>query len=180
MFKALKNVMEFYDLHFENLAGMTTDGAPCMIGKHSGLVAFLKKQDVIDKNAFMDFYCIIHQENLGAKMLQFDAIMKVVNNAVKFIPEKALNHHQFQNFLTSKWEADHSDMTYYCNVHWLSHANKLKRIIGLKDPIQEFTTLKINQFWNLTISNLCQILHFSLIYLLTWRFSTSNCNKEDN
>ena len=34
MFKALKNVMEFCHLRFENLAGVTTDGAPCMIGKH--------------------------------------------------------------------------------------------------------------------------------------------------
>ena len=40
MFKALKNVMEFYDLRFENLVGVATDGAPSMIGKHSGLVAF--------------------------------------------------------------------------------------------------------------------------------------------
>ena len=40
MFKALKNVMKYYDLRFKNLAGVTIDGAPCMIGKHSGLVAF--------------------------------------------------------------------------------------------------------------------------------------------
>ena len=36
MFKALKNVMEIYDLRFENLAGVATDGAPSVIGKHSG------------------------------------------------------------------------------------------------------------------------------------------------
>ena len=57
MFKALKNAMEFYDLRFENLAGVATDGAPSMIGKHRGLVAFLKKQDGIDKNTFIDYHC---------------------------------------------------------------------------------------------------------------------------
>ena len=95
MFKALKNVMEFYDLRFENLASVVTDGAPSMIGKHGGLVAFLKKQDGIDKNTFISYHCIIHQENLCAKTLRFDAIMKVVNTVVKFIWAKALNHRQF-------------------------------------------------------------------------------------
>ena len=63
--------MVFYDLRFENLA----DGAPSMIGKHSGLVAFLKKQDGIDKNTFIDYHCIIHRENLCAKTLRFDAVV---------------------------------------------------------------------------------------------------------
>ena len=120
--------MEFYDLRFENLAGVATDGAPSMIGKHNGLVAFLKKQDGIDKNTFIDYHCIIHLENLCAKTLRFDAVMKVVNTVVKFIRAKALNHRQFQNFLTSEWEADHGDMIYYCDIRWLSRANVLKRI----------------------------------------------------
>ena len=68
--------------------------------------------------------------------------MKVVNNVVKLIRAKALNHRQFQNFLTSEWEADHGDVIYYCDVRWLSRANVLKRIAELKDPIQEFMTLK--------------------------------------
>ena len=142
MFKAFKNVMEFYDLRFKNLAGVATDGAPSMIGKHSGLAAFLKKQEGIDKNTFIDYHCIIHQENLCAKTLQFDAVMKMGNTVVKFIWAKTLNHRQFQNFLTSEWEADHGDVIYYCDIRWLSRANVLKRIAELKDPIQEFMTLK--------------------------------------
>ena len=66
----------------------------------------------------------------------------MVNNVVKFIWTKALNHRQFQNYLTSEWAADHGDVIYYCDVRWLSRANVLKRIGQLKDPIQEFMTLK--------------------------------------
>ena len=33
-------------------------------------------------------------------------------------------------------------MIYYCDVCWLSRTNMLKRIAKLKDPIQEFMTLK--------------------------------------
>ena len=57
-----------------------------------------------------------------AKTLRFDAVIKVVNDVVKFNPVKALNHRQFQNFLTAEWEADHGD------IRWLSGAKVLKRI----------------------------------------------------
>ena len=68
--------------------------------------------------------------------------MKEVNNVVKFIRAKALNHRQFQNFLTAEWEPDHGDVIYYCDVRWLSRAKVLKRIAELKDAIQEFMTIK--------------------------------------
>ena len=54
MFKAFKNVMELYDLRFKNLAGVATDGAPSVIGKYTGLVVSLIKQNGIDRNAFID------------------------------------------------------------------------------------------------------------------------------
>ena len=65
-----------------------------MINQYTGLIAFLKKQDGIDKNAFINYDCIIYQENLCAKTLQFDAIMKVVNDVVKFIRAKTLKDRQ--------------------------------------------------------------------------------------
>ena len=71
-----------------------------------------------------------------AKTLRFDAVIKVVNDIVKFNPAKALNHRQFQNFLTAEWKAGHGD------IRWLSGAKVLKRIAELKDVIQEFMTIK--------------------------------------
>ena len=68
--------------------------------------------------------------------------MKVVNDVVKFIRAKALNHRQFQNFQTAECEADHGDVIYYCDVRWLSRAKVLKRSAELKDAIQEFITIK--------------------------------------
>ena len=38
------------------------------------------------------FHCIIHQENLCAKTLQLENIMKVVYGIVKNIRRKGLNH----------------------------------------------------------------------------------------
>ena len=64
---------------------MTTDGAPSIIGKHTDLVVFLKKRNVIDCNAFADYQCIAHPENLWAKTLCFDIFMKVADDVVKFV-----------------------------------------------------------------------------------------------
>ena len=36
IFKTLEKVMEFNNLRFENLAGIATDGDPCMIGQYFG------------------------------------------------------------------------------------------------------------------------------------------------
>ena len=69
IFKAFKKAMEFNNLRFKNLASVATGGAPCMIGQYTSLVAFLKKQDGVDRNAFINYHCIIHQENLCAKTL---------------------------------------------------------------------------------------------------------------
>ena len=91
---------------------------------------------------------LINDGTLGAGIKELKpgaaapAAMKVVNTVVKFIRAKALNHPQFQNFLASEWKADHGDVIYYCDIRWLSRANVLKRIAELKDPIQEFMTLK--------------------------------------
>ena len=46
--------------------------------------------------------------------------MKVANDVVKSIQAKELNLCQFQNFLTTDWEADHGDVIYYWDVRWLS------------------------------------------------------------
>ena len=56
-----------------------------MIGKHVDLVGFLKKQNVIHCNAFINYHCIVHFENLHAKTLCFDSFVKVADDVVKFI-----------------------------------------------------------------------------------------------
>ena len=87
---------------------------------------------VLKQVSFINCPCIIHQENLCATTLRFDAVMKVTNDVVKFIRAKELNHRGFQNFLTVKCEPDHGDVIYYRDVRWLSRAEVLKRIAELK------------------------------------------------
>ena len=87
---------------------------------------------VLKQASFFNYHCIIHQENLCATTLRFDAIMKVANDVVKFIQAKELNQRQFQNFLTAKREADHGDVIYYCDARSLSRPKVLIKIAELK------------------------------------------------
>ena len=64
---------------------MATYGAPSIIGKHTDLVVFLKKQNVIDCNAFADYQCIVHPKNLWTKTLCSDIFKKAADDVVKFI-----------------------------------------------------------------------------------------------
>ena len=82
---------------------------------------------VLKQVSFINYPCIIYQANFYATILRFDAVMKVVNDVVRFIRAKALNHRQFQHFLTAKREEDHGDVICYCGVRWLSRAKVLKR-----------------------------------------------------
>jgi hypothetical protein len=139
---ATKTTLARYHLSLKNLAGFATDGAPAMVGTKVGLVALLKKEQEIDTSRFTNYHCIIHQENLCAKSLAFENVMKVITDIVNFIQEKGLNHRQFQNFLQTEWDADHGDVVYFSDMRWLSRSKVLMRIFELKDAIQEFMTAK--------------------------------------
>ena len=95
----------------DKLASITTDGAPSLTGKHSGLMKLI--------NNALSFHCIIHQESLCKSSLKFKHIMDPVVSAVNLIRARGLNHRQFRNFLEDI-EADFTDILYHTNVCWLN------------------------------------------------------------
>ena len=69
LFQRLVSCMEKFQLTFEKLSGLTTDGAPAMVGSKNELVAFVKKEMdrlSLDTNDLIVCHCIVHQENLCA------------------------------------------------------------------------------------------------------------------
>ena len=83
------------------------------------------------------FHCILHQQNLSAKSLKFDHVMRKVVACINFIKSRALNHRQFQEFLEDV-QAEHGDLTFYCEVRWLSKGKMLKRFYDLKEHVSLF------------------------------------------
>ena len=63
LFQRLVSSMEKIQLTFEKLSGLTTDGAPAMVGSKMGLVAFVKKEMdrlSLDTNYLIVCHCIVH------------------------------------------------------------------------------------------------------------------------
>lgn len=92
-------LFEKYKLDKTKLCGITTDGAPSMIGKHKGFTKIFLEEMTLDACNVLVNHCIIHQENLCSKVLGFEDVMKHVVKAVNFIRSRALNHRQFKEIL---------------------------------------------------------------------------------
>ena len=123
----------------KKLSGLTTDGAPAMIGKHKGfcktfLEAFGAQKVVLN-------HCIIHQENLCNKVLDGIDIMKEVVHCINYIRARGLNHRQFKVFL-KELDCDYPDITFFSSVRWLSRADTLKKFWNLRNEIKCFMETK--------------------------------------
>ncbi|XP_050516254.1 general transcription factor II-I repeat domain-containing protein 2B-like [Diabrotica virgifera virgifera] len=134
IYEEVKSCIEKYELRIENLCGLTTDGAPAMTGRTSGFAALMCKNVT---HTIIQHHCIIHQEQLCAKVLELKHVMDKVVLTVNFIRAKGLNHRQFQAFL-SDVGSDHEDIVYFSSVRWLSRASTLKRFYSLLDEVKIF------------------------------------------
>ena len=113
-----------------------------MIGKQNGLVQLFFKHLGERKYEMKQFHCIIHQQNLCGKELDFDHVMKVVVSTVNFIKSRsALHHRQFKQFL-DEIEAEYGDLVFFTQVRWLSRGNTLQRFISLRYKIEIFLNEK--------------------------------------
>ncbi|KAJ1118404.1 hypothetical protein NDU88_006595 [Pleurodeles waltl] len=107
-------------LDWAKLAYVTTDGAPSMVGSMKGVVARIKKEmGKYNHSHPIAIHCLIHQQALCCKSPKLDSVMKIVVSCVNFIRAHALNHRQFQEFL-SELNVAYEDILYHTEVRWLS------------------------------------------------------------
>ena len=140
IYSAIEHLIAEYELDWNILSSTTTDGAPAMAGKHSGVVTKLKQKT---SGNFVGFHCIIHQESLASKHLKMDHVMQPIIKIVNFIRSRGLNHRQFRQFLQDLDEK-FSDVPYFTEVRWLSRGVVLERFFALRDPIEAFMLEKGN------------------------------------
>ena len=78
IFNVVKALMTKFNLQLQNLRGFSTNGAPAMVGSRAGVSSLIKKElaSNVDMHDFTAFHCIIHQQNLCAKSVKFDHVMK--------------------------------------------------------------------------------------------------------
>lgn len=154
------NVIENIGLNLSKIVSVTTDGAPCMIGKDRGFVNLFSKKI---GHPLIGFHCIIHQEALCAKdgLLQYENILKLVTKIVNFINARALNKRQF-SLLLEEVNSIHKGLVMYNNVRWLSRGNLLERFVECLHEIRLFLSENQKNYTELTDINwLCNLMFFT-------------------
>ncbi|XP_029656044.1 general transcription factor II-I repeat domain-containing protein 2-like [Octopus sinensis] len=136
VFLHLMQLLIELNLPLSKLVGITTDGAPSMVGNKKGTITLLQNEMEkfgIEHN-LVKIHCIVHQEALVAKSVRLRETMDAVVNAVNFILSRGLNHRQFRQFLIDT-EAEYGDLLYFCNVRWLSRGSMLKRFFHIREDV---------------------------------------------
>lgn len=90
----------------EELVEVTTDGAPAMIGRHSGFIAHCEGDPDFPK--FLHYHCIIHQQALCAKV-------KIINS----IRSKVKQLRMFK-VLLEEMSAEYGDLLLHTEIRRLS------------------------------------------------------------
>lgn len=144
VFQAMEKCLAENSLSFDTLSGITTDGAPSMVGKNKGAIKLL--MDKLDINGtkssnILIIHCLIHQQNLCAGVLSMNHVMEVVIKLTNFIRSHALHHRQFKEFLR-QLSSEYGDVVYFTNVRWLSRGKCLERFFNLREEIDIFMNEK--------------------------------------
>lgn len=137
LFHSLLELCNGAALNMDKIVSITTDGARSMTGGIIGMITLLKEHLGEREMELLQYHCIIHQQNLCAKELGYEQLMKRVCEAINFIRSSALRHREFKEFL-AEFEDIPSDVVYYTEVRWLSRGKALKHFIELFDKIITF------------------------------------------
>ena len=117
IFNLVKEFFKYYNINISFIGFICTDGAPAMLGNHSGFAALLKKEVPTLKVT----HCMIHRQVLASKSMPesmknvFDTCIKMVN----FIRKHDTNHRIFQSFC-DEMSDEHCILVYHTDIRWLS------------------------------------------------------------
>lgn len=140
---AVVNTLNSYNLDLSKLIGITTDGAPAMVGKNIGAVAMIKShiKTVLESHKIPDLFevhCLLHIENLCCQSMDMSHIMTKVIQTINFVKNNALRHRQFQSFM-DEINAEYKDLIFFSKIRWLSRGKCLERFWCLRNEIDQFT-----------------------------------------
>lgn len=135
IFLAFKKLIECENIPMKKVVGLTTEGAPAMVGVENGFIALCRKDSDIPK--FVSYHCIIHQQSLCGKFLSMNNVMKTVVKVVNNIRAHALQRRLFRE-LTEELECQYGDLLLHTEVRWLSRGRVLQRFKELLPALVKF------------------------------------------
>lgn len=135
LFSHLKNIISSEKIPISKMVGLTTDGAPAMVGCDKGLVALCRKDETFPQ--FLSYHCIIHQQALCGNFLKLNNVMKLVVKIVNKIRAQALQRRLFKT-LADEVDCQYGDLLLHSGVRWLSRGRVLKRFNDVLSGIVQF------------------------------------------
>uniref|UniRef100_A0A3P8TK50 HAT C-terminal dimerisation domain-containing protein n=1 Tax=Amphiprion percula TaxID=161767 RepID=A0A3P8TK50_AMPPE len=116
IFKAVKTVVNEHG-GFGKLSAIVTDGAPSMQGRRVGFTGLLHQNGV----DYPVLHCIIHQEAICAKTMNFSHVVDLVTKVTDLIRggNRALNHRNLVAFL-EEVNAAYGDLQMHADIRWMS------------------------------------------------------------
>lgn len=94
-----------------------------MRGVRSGFIALCCNDPAFPD--FMSYHCVIHQQALVGKVVDFSHVMTLVVKLINSIRAKALQHRLFKS-LMDELDAAHGDLILHADVRWLSRGKVLQ------------------------------------------------------
>lgn len=133
-----RTVSTFFDdngLQWENVSGITTDGAPAMLGCRSGFVTRVKAVNPV----ITSVHCMLHRQALAAKTLpaELKSVLDDAVSIVNYIKGSALATRTLRN-LCQNLDSEQEVLLYHTEVRWLSRGNMLTRLFLMRAEIKEF------------------------------------------
>ena len=88
----------------------------------------------------MKLHCIVHQENLCAKILNsaLNDVMSTVTKIVNFLVARFVTTHRQFRSLFEEMESSYRDLHLHCSVRWLSRGKILLRFVKCLVEIKAF------------------------------------------
>ena len=132
----LEKVSTFFEsenLDWKNLASCFTDGAPSMLGCHSGFQVSVKRKSPTSKGV----HCMLHRQFLASKTLP-NTLQKVLDKMIQiinFIKAEALNFQLLKKLCLDLY-SKHLVLLYHIQTQWLSKGNVTRRFFELKDELK--------------------------------------------
>ena len=125
IFNKFKEYVLETDVPIHKLVAITTDGA----------LVLLLRAAMILLSQTLSYHCIIHQQALVGKVVDFSHVMTLVVKSINSTRAKALHHHLFK-LLMDELDAAFGDLILHADICWLRRGKVLQRFVDL---LQDFS-----------------------------------------